>query len=61
MLDVASDNTSLLSAQIILEFLGRIVEHPDYRKRHPMKARRAVPARAPSGGRRSGRRGRARS
>jgi hypothetical protein len=40
MLDVASDNTSLLSAQIIIEFLGRIVEHPDYRKRHPRKAAR---------------------
>src|SRR6185295_2045772 len=40
MLDVASDNTSLLSAQIIIEFLGRIVEHPDYRKRHPRKASR---------------------
>ena len=47
MLDVASDNTSLLSAQIIIEFLGRIVEHPDYRKRHPKKqpppAARATP------------------
>jgi agmatinase len=45
MLDVASDNTSLLAAQLILEFLGRIVEHPGYRKRHPMTARPATPAR----------------
>jgi agmatinase len=37
MLDVASDNTSLLAAQLIIEFLGRIVEHPGYRKRHPRK------------------------
>ncbi len=37
MLDVPSDNTSLLAAQLILEFLGRIVEHPGYRKRHPMR------------------------
>jgi len=38
MLDVAADNTSQLGAQIIIEFLGRIVEHPGYRKRHPMRA-----------------------
>ena len=38
MIDVASDNTSLLAAQLIIEFLGRIVEHPGYRKRHPMKS-----------------------
>jgi agmatinase len=37
MIDVASDNTSLLAAQLIIEFLGRIVEHPGYRKRHPMQ------------------------
>lgn len=37
MLDVPSDNTSLLAAQLIIEFLGRIVENPAYRKRHPMK------------------------
>lgn len=37
MLDVASDNTSLLAAQLILEFLGRTVEHPGYQKRHPRK------------------------
>jgi agmatinase len=45
MLDVASDNTSLLAAQLAIEFLGRIVEHPGYRKRHPMKspAGRAAP------------------
>src|SRR5581483_9360995 len=41
MLDVASDNTSLLAAQLTLEFLGRIVEHPGYRARHPMRARGA--------------------
>ena len=38
MLDVASDNTSQLAAQLVLEFLGRIVEHPGYRRRHPMRA-----------------------
>ena len=37
MLDVASDNTSLVAAQLIIEFLGRIVEHPGYRKRHPFR------------------------
>lgn len=37
MLDTPADNTSLLAAQLILEFLGRIVEHPAYRKRHPAK------------------------
>jgi agmatinase len=47
MLDVASDNTSLIAAQLIVEFLGRIVEHPGYRKRHPMKARLGGPARLP--------------
>jgi agmatinase len=61
MLDVASDNTSLLAAQLILEFLGRIVEHPGYRSRHPKKAtpraaagpdgsgRRPAPGRKPNG------------
>ena len=38
MLDVASDNTSQLAAQLVIEFLGRIVEHPGYRRRHPMRA-----------------------
>ncbi len=38
MLDTPADNTSLLAAQLIMEFLGRIVEHPGYRKRHPMRA-----------------------
>jgi agmatinase len=52
MLDVASDNTSLLAAQLILEFLGRIVEHPGYRSRHPKK----VSARAAAGPDGSGRR-----
>jgi agmatinase len=42
MLDVASDNTSLIAAQLIIEFLGRIVEHPGYRKRHP-RQEAAVP------------------
>ncbi len=57
MLDVAADNTSQLGAQIIIEFLGRIVEHPGYRKRHPMRA--GTPqrsARAKSAPRRPGRR-----
>src|SRR5215475_14419021 len=37
MLDVASENTSLIAAQLIMEFLGRIVEHPQYRRRHPAR------------------------
>jgi agmatinase len=37
MLDVASENTSLIAAQLIMEFLGRIVEHPGYRRRHPAR------------------------
>jgi agmatinase len=45
MLDVASENTSLIAAQLIMEFLGRIVESPLYRKRHPA-AGPARPARA---------------
>jgi hypothetical protein len=58
MLDVASDNTSLIGAQLIIEFLGRIVEHPGYRKRHPMRAAaptngrgRPAPASSSDGGR----------
>jgi hypothetical protein len=54
MLDVPADNTSQLAAQLIIEFLGRIVEHPGYRKRHPMRAgtsRRRARARG-RGGRR---------
>jgi agmatinase len=35
MLDVASENTSLVAAQCIMEFLGRVVEHPGYQRRHP--------------------------
>jgi agmatinase len=35
MVDVASDNTSLLAAQLILEFLGRITDSDAYRHRHP--------------------------
>ncbi len=41
MLDVASENTSLIAAQLIMEFLGRIVEHPRYRRRHPAPPRPA--------------------
>ena len=37
MLDVASENTSLNAARLIMEFLGRIVEHPGYRRRHPVR------------------------
>ncbi len=33
MIDVASGNTSLIGAQVALELLGRIVEHPGYLKR----------------------------
>jgi agmatinase len=40
MLDVASDNTSLVAAQLIMEFLARIVEHPGYRRRRPLRAGR---------------------
>jgi agmatinase len=35
MVDVASDNTSLLAAQLILEFLGRITDSKAYQARHP--------------------------
>lgn len=57
MLDVAADNTSQLGAQIIIEFLGRIVEHPGYRKRHPMRTGTPPrPARVKSATRRPGRR-----
>jgi agmatinase len=38
LLDVASGNTSLLAAQLILEFLGRIVDHPSWRVRHPQSS-----------------------
>jgi agmatinase len=44
MLDVASENTSLIAAQLIMEFLARIVEHPQYR--HRRRARPIPPARA---------------
>jgi hypothetical protein len=44
MLDVASENTSLLAAQCIMEFLGRVVEHPAYKQR-----RRRGTARVPEG------------
>jgi hypothetical protein len=48
MIDVASDNTSLVATQLTLEFLGRIVEHPGYRKRHPMKAPIKAPIKTPA-------------
>jgi agmatinase len=34
MVDVASDNTSLLAAQLIIEFLGRITSSDSYLQRH---------------------------
>ncbi|HXJ79718.1 MAG TPA: arginase family protein [Candidatus Methylomirabilis sp.] len=64
MLDVASENTSLIAAQLIMEFLGRIVLHPRYRRRHPARSlppasmertRRASPPRRPASPRRRGR------
>ena len=65
MIDVASHNTSLVAAQLIVEFLGRIVEHPGYRKRHPMTAPAAAAARgavsSDGRGRRNGRRAVART
>jgi agmatinase len=64
MIDVASHNTSLVAAQLIVEFLGRIVEHPGYRKRHPMTAAAAaarVPVSSDGRGRRNGRRAAART
>ena len=33
MIDVPSGNTSLIGAQLALELLGRVVEHPDYLRR----------------------------
>ncbi len=33
MVDVASDNTSLLAAQLMIEFLGRIADSPSYQHR----------------------------
>ena len=36
MLDVASENTSLIAAQLIMEFQARVVESPLYRRRHPV-------------------------
>src|SRR5215471_14741488 len=33
LVDVGSDNTSLLAAQLIIEFLGRIADSPHYRRR----------------------------
>ena len=34
MSDVASDNTSLLAAQLLMEFLGHIADSPSYQRRH---------------------------
>jgi agmatinase len=34
MLDLPSENTSLLAAQLIMEFMGHIAESPAYRRRH---------------------------
>jgi agmatinase len=51
MLDVASDNTSLIAAQLVIEFLGRVVEHPGYRRRHPRRG--TVGAASDGAGRRS--------
>jgi agmatinase len=36
MLDIPSQATSFLGVQTVVEFLSRIVEHPGYRRRHPM-------------------------
>jgi agmatinase len=48
MLDVPADNTSQLAAQLIIEFLGRLVEHPGYRKRHPMRSATRAPREPPA-------------
>ena len=50
MLDVASENTSLIAAQLIMEFLARIVEHPQYRRRHPARSVRPGEAGRPRPG-----------
>jgi agmatinase len=60
MLDVASENTSLISAQLIMEFLARLVEHPGYRKRHPGRAATPAATTQPRRAARSRRRGRKR-
>ena len=49
MIDLPAQNTSFLAAQLIVEFLGRVVEHPAYRKRHPIKGR--LPAKQKKKGR----------
>jgi agmatinase len=38
MVDVASDNTSLLAAQLMIEFLGRIVDSVSYQARRELKS-----------------------
>ncbi len=50
MLDVASENTSLIAAQLIMEFLARIVEHPQYRRRHPVRPSPSARERRPRHG-----------
>jgi agmatinase len=37
MIDNAAQLTSFIGVQLIVEFLARIVEHPAYRKRHPLR------------------------
>jgi agmatinase len=34
LFDVRSGNTNLLAAQLILEFMGRIVDYPAWKARH---------------------------
>jgi agmatinase len=38
MIDLPSKATAFLGAQLIVEFLGRCVQHPQYLRRHPRKA-----------------------
>lgn len=37
MIDNAAQLTSFIGVQLIVEFLARIVEHPAYRQRHPLR------------------------
>lgn len=37
MIDNAAQLTSFIGVQLIVEFLARIVEHPTYRQRHPLR------------------------
>ena len=54
MLDVASENTSLIAAQCIMEFLGRVVEHPAYRSRRRPRHGPRAPRRSAAPRRRRG-------